>query len=379
MWNALSSNQSSIISLNSSNISSLTNPSSNTSSQNQNSSQISSQNLSPVSSQNSSQISSIPTLSKDVMLADNGFVNVQMTNNSCNGFDSLQKIVVNSTINPTNDSTILNQNFIEFKATCPQTVIKTFWKDLDVNKEYRFVKYNPLLSVKKYDYPATLTKEIVNNPLTNTNKLTWVSTHTVNDNGNGDFDLTTNNIWDPYTLELVATNVVTVPNPAPTNNQNTNPIINPIATIYNWFQTTIQNLSQSIFGQNNGQNNQVKELPTVLQNQPNTNITNNNSNPNNNPTTNNNQNLNNNTNFNQNNNQGLSQNGNGQPTNLPTNNSVLEDVKTNQQITQNQTNPVNNSKTIRTGGWQTNSIVAILALLSIAGLWLIGRRKRLNW
>ena len=343
--------------------------------QSQNLSQISSQNTSStntssqISSQNSSLIpaqnSASPVRTGDVILADNGFVNVQMTNNSCNGFDSLQKIVVNSTINLTNNSTILNQNFVEFKATCPQTVIKTFWKDLDVNKEYRFVKYNPLLNVKKYDYPATLTKEIING------KLNWVSTHTVNDNGNGDFDNLNGKIWDPYTLELVVTNVVPVPNPTPTNNQNTNPIINPIATIYNWFQTTIQNLTQSIFGQNNTQN-QAQNQSTIQQsNQPNISITNNNSNTNNKPTTNNNQN----TNFSQSQNQALSPSGNGQNSfsenNQPINN--VQNTNTNQGL--EQTNSKANSGLVRTGGWQTNSTVGLLALLSIGGLWLIGKHN----
>ena len=88
-----------------------------------------------------------------------------------------------------------NQEFIQFRANCNSTEIKTYWNNLNIEKDYNFVKYNPNSGQKIYNYPATLTKETING------KLIWVSIHQVLDQGNGDFDNLNGKMYDPYTLE----------------------------------------------------------------------------------------------------------------------------------------------------------------------------------
>ena len=262
------------------------------------SSLVSSQNSSSTTSQNSS-LASLPSRSKIRTkrfnnLFSKGRVTVELDNNDCDGFDSISELPQMI-------------GYVEFKATCGRTRIKTYWEDLDINSVYRFVKFNVLTNQKDYSIPATISKEIKNG------RVSWVSVHTIEDSysngeqkGRGNYSRSQGKIHDPYTLELVqldSNTGMTITRP--------NTLILP---------STVQN-----------------QLSQITQS--NINITNNNSNPNNNSNNNSNANV-----FN-NLNSGFNQ------SNLIANSGVNNGTNKTQSETLN-----GNPSTIRTGGVSQKSI-----------------------
>ena len=159
------------------------------------SSLTSSQNSSSATSQNSS-LSSLSSRSKIRTkrfdnLFSKGRITVELDNPDCDGFDNINELPQ-------------MLGYVEFKATCGRTRIKTYWEDLDINSVYRFVKFNVLTNQKDYSIPATISKEIKNG------RVSWVSVHTIEDSysngeqkGRGNYSRSQGKIHDPYTLELV--------------------------------------------------------------------------------------------------------------------------------------------------------------------------------
>ncbi len=118
------------------------------------------------------------------------FADVQISDKTvCMAFDSLNEL--DSSFKNSGDS----NNYVEFKASCGNVSIKTYWINLNPSQKYTLTKYNPTTKQKITNYPATISTEIFNN------KLTVYSIHQVADNTQGDFDTTNLKIWDPYTLE----------------------------------------------------------------------------------------------------------------------------------------------------------------------------------
>ena len=309
----------------------------NVSSQNQNSavnssvvsSAFSSQSSNVSSSQTSSS-SSNPTVIRDTVIdfGDGKNVQVQILNSDCRGLDfarrfSDENIAVNTS------------KFIEFKAKCNKTEIKTYWNGWDVNLNYNLVKYNPVRKLKGNNpYKAVFGKEWKDA------KFVLTTTHIIEDNQDGDYSTITTEIWDPYTLESVATSnngsIATITTKQATTNTITTPATTTVVNVAN-----TQGLG---FGSGLVQSSNLVSTPTNI----------NNSNSNNNPTNNQNQNSNGNA------------NGNGLVSNQPTNNP-------NQNTNQNKPKQAN---LIRTGGLESNiKTLGAFGLMIVIGLWFVGRRK----
>jgi hypothetical protein len=184
----------------------------------QNSNQSSSQNS---SSQNqSSQLSSSSQNSSTrtswmVTFADKQRAEIELLNPNCS-FSLIRELPIQA-------------KFVEFRGFCPQTLVKTYWLDLDSNKDYKMVKFNPTNNSRKYFDNATITKELKNG------KLVVSSTHLIVNNGEGDYDLS-DGIWDPYSLEVVTVDsIIANPIMTPTTNSevkiinlkltNSNPVV----------------------------------------------------------------------------------------------------------------------------------------------------------
>ena len=261
------------------------------------------------SSSSSSSLSSKTRTKQFDNLFSKGKITVELDNTDCDGFDSINEFAQ-------------ALGYVEFKATCGRTRIKTYWEDLDINSIYRFVKFNVLTNQKDYSIPATLSKEMRNG------RLSWVSVHTIDQShqpNQGNYSLQQGKIHDPYTLELVLVDA------------NTNTTITGAKTLI--LPATVQNqLAQ----------------PT----QPNINIVNDNGNINNNPS--------NNSNINATNNANQIVDQNNLVTNSTVENRIINGTFNGQR------------STVRTGGLSNQESVAgvLISLLAIGGLFIVTKKRK---
>jgi hypothetical protein len=120
--------------------------------------------------------------SYQVKLGEDQNVKVELANQDCPKLEELKELKTE------------NQSYIQFTANCNKTEIKTYWTSLDPDLTYQFQKYNPTKREIIEDIPAQIFVENING------KKTVVSTHSILDNQNGDFEPTIGKILDPFVI-----------------------------------------------------------------------------------------------------------------------------------------------------------------------------------
>ena len=98
-----------------------------------------------------------------------------------------------------------SEDYIQFRASCNQITIKTYWNNLNPNQSYTFHKYNLSTNSEEVNFPATISTETKNG------QQVVVSTHTVTDNQVGDSNPLVLEILDPYTLRPIPNSTTTPP------------------------------------------------------------------------------------------------------------------------------------------------------------------------
>ena len=112
------------------------------------------------------------------ILINNKPVTIVLKNSDCKELDYLQNL------------SGMNKEWVEFRAKCGKTEIETIWHGFDTKLRYKLVKYNPITKTSK-KWNAKI--QVLGNKM--------VTTHTISDGQDGDWNNVKTEIWDPYTLE----------------------------------------------------------------------------------------------------------------------------------------------------------------------------------
>ena len=114
---------------------------------------------------------------KTIMINNNP-VTIVLKNSDCKGLSLLKNL------------SGINKQWVEFRANCSKTEIETIWHGFDTKLKYKLVKYNPNTKTSK-KWSSTI--KVVGK--------TIVTTHSILDDKDGDWNSIKTEIWDPYTLE----------------------------------------------------------------------------------------------------------------------------------------------------------------------------------
>ena len=173
------------------------------------------------SSQSSSKINTTIGRVSEIIFPDFTTARTEITNQECAGFESVK---------------VFDQNLIEFKINCMGATVKTYWESLDPEKNYKFVKVNPITKLTLIDYPAIVGTEVLDG------KKVVFTNHYVSDNNLGDFDNIEGKIWDPFGVVQIQNNSSS--NSSINSTSNSFSYSNPVS-IQSSIQSSNQNLNSS--------------------------------------------------------------------------------------------------------------------------------------
>jgi hypothetical protein len=186
-------------------------------------------------------------------LDENTKITVDLQNPECPRLSQLNGLPVQST------------KFVEFKAGCSKTVMKTYWYGLDPTRIHDMKKYNPVTgAVIKFNSGTVTTENIRGVDV-------LVSLHTINDNEEGDFNTEVGEIWDPFVISVgtlgtnptpsTGSNIPSINTLNVNNSANTSP-----ATLVT-SMVTIANNNSNTNGNNNTSNTQAGNQNNVTNTQ----------------------------------------------------------------------------------------------------------------